>query len=501
MDFMFLSKGDQAIIDFDIRSEIVSKDKFFERSKRYISLDEKVILHRQALFSDILKINGLDDFLISLSEKLTEYDPLMKYGQAASTEERLYNVLYPTVYIDLVRFIYEKLYSIKDSITSESLKHLYELAKNDIESDEYKRIERYYEKNANKLRSVSSISIGVNLDALYHPREAGIISLNKEKFKSGDLLDRIIKLDFEKDEYHCIAPITVIDKKLGFQESQQVNYALLRAMSKVLDSGLHHCSNRLLKFIKEKLAKYFEYFDSLNFVIEAINRLKIFKEKNIPLCFPKISLDRAFDVVSLYDNLLCYTKDKKDIVPNTVKLENNVCCYILAGPNSGGKTVFINSLAAAQYYFQLGMPIPAKKATLPLCDTIFKISVEEQANVNLVGRFEKECISLAEVLKKFTANSLALIDEAFTSTSATEAVPIAANFISELCKIGGKCVFITHHHELCETEPKIAACGERISYLHTEAYGDHRTYAVQNGKAESGSYAQSIAKKYGLIGE
>ena len=163
--------------------------------------------------------------------------------------------------------------------------------------------------------------------------------------------------------------------------------------------------------------------------------------------------------------------------------------------------MFIDSLAAAQYYFQLGMPIPAKEATLPICDAIFKISVEEQANVNLVGRFEKECISLSEVLNRFTENSLALIDEAFTSTSAREAVPIAANFIYELCKIGGKCIFITHHHELCEAEPKIAECAERIGYLHTEAYGDQRTYAIQIGKSDSGSYAQSIARKYGLLKE
>lgn len=33
MDFMFLNKSDQAIVDFDVRSEIVSKDKFFDRAK------------------------------------------------------------------------------------------------------------------------------------------------------------------------------------------------------------------------------------------------------------------------------------------------------------------------------------------------------------------------------------------------------------------------------------------------------------------------------------
>ncbi len=501
MDFMFLNKGEQTIVDFDVRSEIVSKDKFFERAKKYISTDNETLLHRQSLFTDILKINGLSDFLKTLSEKLTEYESLMKYSQATNMEEKLHRVLYPSVYIELVKFIYETLSAFKEKITSESLNHLYNLAKNDIESDEYKRLERYYEKNTARLRSVNSVTIGVNLNALYQPTEAGIISLNKETFKSGDLLDRIIKLDFEKDDFRCIAPITVIDKKLGFQESQQVNYAFLKAMEKVLDSGIHHCSSRTLNYIRGRLAKYFEYFDSLKFVVEAIKRIELFKEKNIPLCFPKISSDRSFNVVTLYDNTLCRTKDKKDIVSNTVTLENNICCYILTGPNSGGKTVFINSLAAAQYYFQLGMPIPAKEATLPICDAIYKISVEEQANVNLVGRFEKECISLSEVLKKFTENSLALVDEAFTSTSATEAVPIAANFISKLCKIGGKCVFITHHHELCETEPKIAECGERIGYLHTEAYGDRRTYAIRNGKSESGSYAQSIAKKYGLIRE
>lgn len=501
MDFMLLNKSDQPVIDFDVRAEIVSKDRFFERAKRYISTDKETLIHRQALFSDILKINGLADFLTALAEKLTEYEPLMKYSQAANAEERLSSILYPTVYIELTKFVYESLFAIKDQITSESLKSLYTIAQNDIESEEYKRLERYYKKNTDKLRSVHSVTIGVNLNALYQPKEAGILSLNTEEFKSGDLLDRIIKLDFAKDEYHCVAPITVIDKKLGFQESQQVNYAFLKAMGKVLDSGLHHCSSRALNFIRGRLAKHFEYFDSLKFAVEAIKRMAIFQGKNIPLCFPKISTDRSFHVVSLYDNTLCQAKDKDDIVPNTITLENNRCCYILTGPNSGGKTVFINSLATAQYYFQLGMPIPAQEATLPICDAIFKISVEEQANVNLVGRFEKECISLSEVLKRFTENSLALIDEAFTSTSATEAVPIAANFMSELCKIGGKCIFITHHHELCETEFMIPECAERIGYLHTETYGDQRTYAIQSGKTESGSYAQSIAKKYGLLKE
>ena len=496
---MLLNKNEQSVIDFDVKSEIVAKDKFFERAKQYITTDQETLLQRQSLFSDILHIDGLSDFLTSLSEKLTEFAPLMKVHPTSNNEDRIRSVLYPTIYIELVRFININLASFQDDITSKSLKDLYALAENDLNSDEYRRLERYYEKNTAKLRSINSVTIGVNLDALYQPTEAGIISLNQEKFRSGNLLDRIFKMDFEKNGNYCIAPITVLDKKLDFHESQQVNYAFLKAMEKVMDCGLRHCNTRSLNYLRERLVKYFEYLDSLNFIIEAINHIKIFKEKNIPLCFPNISHDRSFRVVSLYDNKLCRTKSKKEIVPSTVTLENNVCCYILTGPNSTGKTVFIDSLASAQYYFQLGMPIPAKEASLPICDAIFKISVEEQANKSLIGRFEKECISLSEILKKFTVNSLALIDEAFTSTSVAEAVPIAANFISELCKISGKCVFITHHHELCERLPNMSTYGEKIGYLHTKTDEHLRIYSVQNGKSDFSSDANSIAKKYGLV--
>lgn len=500
MDFMFLNKDDPTMLDFDARAEIVAKDRFFESAQKYICADKETLLHRQALFSDILKSETLASFLCELSQKLTEYEPLVTYHlKSANREERIRNILFPMVYIDLVRYIYTSLSSQMGSITSASIKQLFELAKEDIESNEHKRIEEYYEKNTGILNTIKSVTIGVNLNAMYGAKEAGVLSLNSEEFKSGDLFDRILRLDFAKDDFHCIAPLTTIDKKIGFQESQQINYAILKAMEHVLDNGLNHCSNRLLNFAQKKLRNYLKLQSSLAFVASAIARIKMFQSKNIPLCFPQISVDRTFDFVSLYDDALCRVKEKKEIVPNTVTLEDDVNAYIVAGPNSGGKTVFLNSVGAAQYYFQLGMPIPAKSATMPICDAIYKVSVEKQKASNSAGRFEQECITLSKILQTATASSFVLIDEAFTSTSASAAVPIAANFIRELCKIGAKCIFITHYHELCETEPKIAECGKYVDYLHATINGENRVYFIQKGKAEANSYAQGIAKKYGLL--
>ncbi len=500
MDLMKMKKNDGSLLNITVGKTSILKDPFFVRSEAYISADKETVLSRQALFADILKVEGLADFLLALSEKTEAYSFLsMSANKTPGTEESLYRILYPKAYLELVTFLNDGLSPLYPRLSSEALKQLCEAAEKDIESEEFRRIRSYYEKNSNKLRSVTSVTIGVNLDAVYQPLEAGVLSLNDFTFKSGDLFDRILKLDFEKDDRHTIAPLTVIDKKLGFQESQLVNAAVLKAMGAVLEGGLQHFSSRTIRYTREKLEEYAEKLEFLPFVADAIKRIRMLQEKKLPLCFPTVSPDRSIRFDSLYPPALCRLKDKRDIIPNTVELSRNICCYLLTGPNSGGKTVFLNSLAEAQLYFQLGMPIPAKGASLPICDAICFISAEEQSKTASAGRFERECMALSEVLKRATANSLVLIDEAFTATSSIEALPIAKGFLRELCGIGGKCVFVTHYHELCEEGCMGEDCRGKIGYLHTKAQGDIRSYAVQSGKAECGSYARSIAERYGLM--
>ena len=46
MDFMFLNRDEHVIANFDVRSEIVSKDQFFQRAQCYISTNKETLLHR-----------------------------------------------------------------------------------------------------------------------------------------------------------------------------------------------------------------------------------------------------------------------------------------------------------------------------------------------------------------------------------------------------------------------------------------------------------------------
>lgn len=496
MNFLYCNPTDVPALSFDASGEIISKNRFFREADKYICADKETLIYRRELFQDIMNIDGLPEFLTSLYEKLRSYEPLMR-GQDRDTnrESSIKALLYPMAYTELTDFIHSNLSSFKNKLTARSLLELLKSVQLETETDEYQKISKYYDKNAEKLKNVRSITVGINLSATLEPTEAGILSLNSEEFSSGDIFDRILRLDFQKDDFHCIAPLTVIDKKLGYSESQQVNYAVLKALGRVLDDGMKHCSKKMLAYVSRKLRDLYEMYDSLAFVVIAAKRMLALREKKFPLCFPEISADGSVSFEELYDDALCDSKEKKNIVPNTVVLESSVRSYILTGANSGGKSVFLSSLASAQYYFQLGMPIPARAAKLPIYDRIFKISADEAAATDLVGRFEKECLALSSVLKSFTGNSLALIDEAFTSTSAEEAIPIAAHFITELSKIGGKCIFATHFHTLGDS---LAESGDKIGYLHTESESGKRMYRVKVGKNDTSSYAADIAKKYGL---
>ena len=472
---------------------------FFEQNRQYLTTDESTLRWRQDLFRDILSVEGLGELLILLREKLSEYTPLMRSpDHAAQGEEQLRRLLYPAAYIELVALVRSHLGPMMENICAESLKQLHTLAEADAATPEFARLEAYYRENTADLGAIRSVTVGINLDALYRPKEAGIIALHREEYRSGDLLDRILRLDFARDEFHCIAPLTMIDSKLGFGESQQVNYAFLKAMGRVLDRGLSHCSKRLLRYARNRIVPYFSLLDSLSFVTDAIRWLDGLRKNDIPLCFPAISRDGSARILSLYDDVLAHDMGKSGTVPNNIRLEKGVCCYLLTGPNSGGKTVFLRAMTSAQCCFQLGMPIPAREAALPLFDGIFSVSPAGKTGIGGAGRFEGECMILSNILDQFGENSLLLLDEAFTSTSPDEALPLAAELIARLCEKGGKCILVTHLHGLSEVLDGFPSCKGQVDYLHTEMLGEQRTYTVLHGKAPTHSGAREIARKYGL---
>ncbi len=186
-------------------------------------------------------------------------------------------------------------------------------------------------------------------------------------------------------------------------------------------------------------------------------------------------------------------------VPNDLELScEETQLMILTGPNMAGKSTFMRQNALIVILAQIGAFVPADYAKIGVVDKIFtRVGASDDLTLGK-STFMVEMTETAYILNSATEKSLILIDEIGRGTSTYDGVAIAwsvAEYIAS--KIGAKCIFATHYHELnvmTKTYPQIKSF--RI------------TIAEQNGEIEflrkivpggaSKSYGIQVAKMAGL---
>ena len=122
-------------------------------------------------------------------------------------------------------------------------------------------------------------------------------------------------------------------------------------------------------------------------------------------------------------------------------------------------------------------------------------------NVNGMGRLEEECDRLSSIVEKLSNNTMLLLDETLSSTNASEATYIACDFIRGVTDRGCRGIFSTHLHEIVDVIERFKNTegnGSVIDYLKVGIHQNTRTYKVVREKSDGKSYAQDIAKRYGL---
>lgn len=91
-------------------------------------------------------------------------------------------------------------------------------------------------------------------------------------------------------------------------------------------------------------------------------------------------------------------KEKKT---NTESKENNTSTrsYILTGPNMGGKTTYLRSVALCVILAQMGCYVPATRATIGVVDKVFSRVGSADDIVNDRSTFFSEITETATILK------------------------------------------------------------------------------------------------------
>ena len=121
---------------------------------------------------------------------------------------------------------------------------------------------------------------------------------------------------------------------------------------------------------------------------------------------------------------------------------------ILTGPNMAGKSTFIRQSALLIILAQMGAPIPAKEATIGICDKIFtRIGAHDEITKGQ-STFMVEMTECAHILNNLTPRSLVILDEVGRGTSTSDGLSLAWALAEHMHAQKVRTLFATHFHEL-----------------------------------------------------
>lgn len=477
----------------------------------FFTTDPAVIAYRNQTFADMLNNPTLADTLHRLVPVLRDITELRRMETDADSDTASYlsSMTEIELYITCVDILHKGMSEVKGNLRGTAFKRLCDCVTELAESDYYRELNQKLQELTRRVREIKSVTIGVNLDAQLRPAQAGVLSINAQPFKSGEVLDKILRLNFKDDEYTCIASLVPFGKKQTENQKTALSLAFNSAIGDVYKSSLRSWKKIVQMYVLENTDFLLGLMPEIEFVVKGTELQKKLLDKGCPLCAPTLlpMESRVFHATKLYNPAVALKlRDGEEIVPNDIYFDatpENAMIYVLTGPNRGGKSVITCAIGLCQAMLQLGMYLPAKVCEISPADGIFTHFPTGADDTIDKGRLGEECARLGEIFDAVTADSLVLLDESLSSTGSFEASYIAAEVLAGLSQVGCRCLFSTHLHELASEIDRINTeaaenGGVRIDTLVAGIEEGKRSFRIVRAKPDGKSYARDIAERYGL---
>ena len=140
--------------------------------------------------------------------------------------------------------------------------------------------------------------------------------------------------------------------------------------------------------------------------------------------------------------------EKSICVPLQFTIGNGTRGIVITGPNTGGKTVAIKTVALCCMMAQCGLHVPCEKAEICMCSN-FLCDIGDGQNLSEnLSTFSAHITNVLEILKRVNAESLVIMDELGSGTDPQEGMGIAIAILEELKKSGALFLVTTHYPEV-----------------------------------------------------
>ncbi|TYP92224.1 DNA mismatch repair protein MutS2 [Fodinibius salinus] len=157
----------------------------------------------------------------------------------------------------------------------------------------------------------------------------------------------------------------------------------------------------------------------------------------------------AYNPLLLLKNQELPKNEQENVVPLDMELSEDERCLVITGPNAGGKSVALKTLALCSMMMQAGFAIPARDSSeIPVFNSIFVDMGDDQSIENDLSTFSSRLEWMKHTLNHADEHSLVLIDEAAAGTDPEEGGALFQSLIEQLMERKSKILVTTHHGSL-----------------------------------------------------
>lgn len=278
-----------------------------------------------------------------------------------------------------------------------------------------------------------------------------------------------------------IEPAAVLE---GNNRQRELEYQERREVIKILKSISYDVY--LHRQVLGALTEFMAEVDFLRSKLKLSDKLKAVR--------PEISDSPEIKLLAARHPILLITGH--EVVPLDVEINDAQRIILISGPNAGGKSVALKTVALLQYMVQCGLPIPsAEGTTMGIYTGIFIDIGDEQSIENDLSTYSSHLRNMKNMLDHADEHTLILIDEFGSGTEPQFGGALAEAMLTSFMKKDVKGVITTHYGNLktfAEKNYGIVNAAMLFDVEHLKPL-----YKLSVGKAGS-SHALEIAHKTGL---
>ncbi|MBD1924259.1 DNA mismatch repair protein MutS [Microcoleus sp. FACHB-831] len=307
-------------------------------------------------------------------------------------------------------------------------------------------------------------------------------------------------------------PDNYIRKQTLTTEERYITPELKEREARILTArdDLNRLEYEIFSNLRLEVAEYAEQIRNVSRAVAAADVLCGLAEVAVyqGYCRPEMVESREINIIDGRHPVVEQSLPAGFFVPNSTQLgreelanrkgaeraEERPDLIILTGPNASGKSCYLRQVGLIQLMAQMGSFVPARSATLGICDRIFTRvgAVDDLATGQ--STFMVEMNETANILNHATPKSLVLLDEIGRGTATFDGLSIAWAVAEYLANdIQARTIFATHYHELNELasilsnvanyQVTVKELADQIIFLHqVQPGGADKSYGIEAGR-------------------